>query len=725
MDLYLGVLSIRKNRTTGRYLGLACIGAAIVDLSYLISILSDSYLCMSVMSSIYLIDIDFMLLNLVAFTVYFTKGSFVNWGKKAMRLAVFYAVFEVIVFSVNPFCEIAVHYVKRNTQIAQYAYQMLPLYWMHLIFSYTMVAVVLLLLLKKMKRTPREYRAQYEYVILGITVIVLVNAAFLFLPGESVYNLLDYSICAYSLTSFLLYWSCFDYSTHGMLNSLKNSIFENIGQGIVLFDYEDRLVLYNKRAEDLLGKMQEKDGIALQDFLEHYQLELHLEENESSSLQFYVKDGEEERPLRCDIRRLKNEKGQHLGQLFVFSDAALETDLLTGFQEWESFQRFVKERKDSFPPSTGIVMCDINGLSVINSTMGTQSRDQKIRHLAESMRKCFPKQTYYVRGTEAALIALCSHSSEEEMRSLSAEVEKTENDVHPVFYSSYRLDEDMKILSVDDAFETITGYSKDDIRKKQFFQVDLIPEEERTEYLCKVNAELAKCPVVYLEHKIRRKDGTDNFVFCYGRVYYDSAARSQRSEITIADIRQTYSMKRLLDAEQNRAKIRLHYWERTYRKDSLTGLLNHAAFRSDLELKLLQGKCRTVMLMMDMDHFKEYNDTYGHHNGDKYLILMAQTLEAALRKEDRACRMGGDEFAAALLFQPDVSEEKIQERVRMIFDKINLTLKAVEGGSGLSMGVAFAEPEITFNQLYELADKALYQAKESGRGRCVFYKTRG
>lgn len=642
-----------------------------------------------------------------------------------MRLAVFYAVFEVIVFSVNPFCEIAVHYVKRNTQIAQYAYQILPLYWMHLIFSYTMVAVVLLLLLKKMKRTPREYRAQYEYVILGITVIVLVNAAFLFLPGESVYNLLDYSICAYSLTSFLLYWSCFDYSTHGMLNSLKNSIFENIGQGIVLFDYEDRLVLYNKRAEDLLGKMQEKDGIALQDFLEHYQLELHLEENESSSLQFYVKDGEEERPLRCDIRRLKNEKGQHLGQLFVFSDAALETDLLTGFQEWESFQRFVKERKDSFPPSTGIVMCDINGLSVINSTMGTQSGDQKIRHLAESMRKCFPKQTYYVRGTEAALIALCSHSSEEEMRSLSAEVEKTENDVHSVFYSSYRLDEDMKILSVDDAFETITGYSKDDIRKKQFFQVDLIPEEERTEYLCKVNAELAKCPVVYLEHKIRRKDGTDNFVFCYGRVYYDSAARSQRSEITIADIRQTYSMKRLLDAEQNRAKICLHYWERTYRKDSLTGLLNHAAFRSDLELKLLQGKCRIVMLMMDMDHFKEYNDTYGHHNGDKYLILMAQTLEAALRKEDRACRMGGDEFAAALLFQPDVSEEKIQERVRMIFDKINLTLKAVEGGSGLSMGVAFAEPELTFNQLYELADKALYQAKESGRGRCVFYKTRG
>ena len=119
----------------------------------------------------------------------------------------------------------------------------------------------------------------------------------------------------------------------------------------------------------------------------------------------------------------------------------------------------------------------------------------------------------------------------------------------------------MKILSVDDAFETITGYSKDDIRKKQFFQVDLIPEEERTEYLCKVNAELAKCPVVYLEHKIRRKDGTDNFVFCYGRVYYDSAARSQRFEITIAAVSYTHLLRQKLRARQERSlRVRLRQW---------------------------------------------------------------------------------------------------------------------------------------------------------------------
>ena len=109
IDLCLGILSLKKNRTTGRYLGLACIGAAIVDVSYLISILSRNYLWMSVMSSFYFVNIDFMLLNLVTFMVYFTRSRFVKWGKTALRLAFLYAFCEVIVFAVNPFYEI-LHY---------------------------------------------------------------------------------------------------------------------------------------------------------------------------------------------------------------------------------------------------------------------------------------------------------------------------------------------------------------------------------------------------------------------------------------------------------------------------------------------------------------------------------------------------------------------------------------------------------------------------------------
>ena len=975
VDAVLAIKSFQKNKTTGRFLGHACTGAAVVDISYLVSILNDDYLCMSVMSSIYFVTIDVMLLCLLVFTVYFTKGKFTKAGNTFLGLSVLYTAFEIVVFAINPFYEIAIHYVPRNTLIAKYSYQMRPLYVIHLLFTYTLVIVVVVLLIRKMCSIPKEYRAQYRYVILGILVIVSVNGVFLFWPGETVYSLLDYSICGYSLTAFLLYWSCFDYSTHGMLNCLKTSIFENIGQGIVLFDYNDHLILHNERADALLGGIQPEKCAVLEDFLNCYDLSLNAEtEDDSFSLQCYIKNDEDVRPLRCDIRSLKNEKGQRLGQLFVFSDAALETDLLTGFQDWESFQLFAGSNPNAFPCPTAVAICDINSLSVINSTMGNQAGNQAIKMLADTMRQCFPKQTYYVRGLEANLIALCSHSNEaamqthmarvkesfsgkiqyavsvttesnpdiqqailmatkamrakklldresihsemltsliralqecdsdtehhvrrtqlmgaelgkrieltdiqqsklsllcllhdigkigipleilnkpgklsdeewkilqshtekgyeiassnNELRGIADEIrhhherwdgkgypdglsresipllsrviavvdaydamtnnrsyrhaisaskamaelrrcagsqfdpfivseflqmlkenppdelisgdaaEKSRNEhiehaetadngtetchhVHSVPYSRYVLDESMRIVSADENFEKLTGYTPKDIQARSVLQADLIPEEERTEYLCHTNACLAKSPMVFQEHKLRRKDGSDIYVFCFGRVYFDSAVRAERSEIIIADITKTYSVKMLADAEQNKAQIRLKYWEETYRRDSLTGLLNHAAFRSDLELKLLEGKSKVMMRMMDVDKFKEYNDTFGHHNGDKFLILVAQTLHMSLRKEDRACRMGGDEFAAALFFSLNTPEATIQERAQQIFDKVSITLKGADGRTGISMGVAIAEPDATFNQLYEASDKALYQAKENGRGRLV------
>ena len=88
-DGILAIKSILKNRTTGRYLGFACAGAAVVDISYLISILNNDYRCVSVMSSIYFVNIDVMLICLLIFTVYFTKGEFTKSGKTAIVFSIF------------------------------------------------------------------------------------------------------------------------------------------------------------------------------------------------------------------------------------------------------------------------------------------------------------------------------------------------------------------------------------------------------------------------------------------------------------------------------------------------------------------------------------------------------------------------------------------------------------------------------------------------------------
>lgn len=113
-DILLAVKSFKKNKTTGRFLGFACMGAAIVDISYLISIISDSYMCMAAMSSIYFISIDFMLVSLLIFTVYFTKGKFSGYGKWMVAFCFLYCIYELIVFAVNPFMEIAIEYKPRD-----------------------------------------------------------------------------------------------------------------------------------------------------------------------------------------------------------------------------------------------------------------------------------------------------------------------------------------------------------------------------------------------------------------------------------------------------------------------------------------------------------------------------------------------------------------------------------------------------------------------------------
>lgn len=308
--------------------------------------------------------------------------------------------------------------------------------------------------------------------------------------------------------------------------------------------------------------------------------------------------------------------------------------------------------------------------------------------------------------------------SSESQESLSQKVPH----VHAMRYSRYIVDMEFQIIEVDEAFEQLTGYTRREVEERCLTQYDLIFEEDRADYVNLVREEAGRHSSAYIEHRIRRKDGRSVYVFCYGRRFYDSAAGKERTEIIISDSTATYSVQSIIQIEQSKASRRLERWENKFRRDSLTGLLHHEAFKNDVETRLLSGGMQAMMLMMDVDRFKEYNDTYGHHAGDEFLIMVAQTLLTSLRKDDFACRMGGDEFAAMLFFKNDTPKERMVERALQICDKINLTLTAhKQGGTSLSMGGAFLSEECgTFDSLYEAADRALYQSKESGRGRVSF-----
>ena len=154
--------------------------------------------------------------------------------------------------------------------------------------------------------------------------------------------------------------------------------------------------------------------------------------------------------------------------------------------------------------------------------------------------------------------------------------------------------------------------------------------------------------------------------------------------------------------------------------DSLTGLWNRRATMDALTRELARAgrEDRTVGLMLaDLDHFKQINDTYGHLAGDRVLQMVATRLKSALRTYDTIGRYGGEEF---LIISPGCDQEAILRRGEHLRASIACEPVVTPEGSisvSLSLGAAVSNGAIPQDQMIKSADEALYRAKRAGRNR--------
>lgn len=167
--------------------------------------------------------------------------------------------------------------------------------------------------------------------------------------------------------------------------------------------------------------------------------------------------------------------------------------------------------------------------------------------------------------------------------------------------------------------------------------------------------------------------------------------------------------------------------------DELTGLLTSKSFFSELRREAASAEAESrpfCVLMMDLDHFKEVNDTYGHLAGNETLEQVGAVIMRSLRAGDVAARFGGEEFAAFMLDAQYAQGLVAAERVRAAIEEHEFP--ATRRGSSeleqkkhhitISIGVAaFPEDARDPIELIELADSALYRAKRSGRNRVCAY----
>jgi diguanylate cyclase (GGDEF)-like protein len=163
------------------------------------------------------------------------------------------------------------------------------------------------------------------------------------------------------------------------------------------------------------------------------------------------------------------------------------------------------------------------------------------------------------------------------------------------------------------------------------------------------------------------------------------------------------------------------------KRDALTGLFNRRGFDDRLQLAL--AECRTAsasvaLLVLDLDHFKAYNDHFGHLAGDDALRQVASAMSNVInRPADACCRVGGEEFAIILAPTDDAGAVTVAERVRIAVLRLRLRhAPHIElPGMTVSIGVAVANANSAnaVKTLYERADQALYRAKAVGRNRVI------
>lgn len=250
-------------------------------------------------------------------------------------------------------------------------------------------------------------------------------------------------------------------------------------------------------------------------------------------------------------------------------------------------------------------------------------------------------------------------------------------------------------VELNDAWTQHLGYTLEELRSVPFLERIHPDDRERTE--AEAAALFQGADTLSFENRYRAKDGSWHWLRWSSQLSPDESMIYGRA----ADVTE------LKQFEAEREEL-LGQVQEMARHDSLTGLPNRRALEEQLPQEMARARRNESPLtvaILDIDHFKDYNDTHGHLAGDEVLRACARAWDSCLRGEDTIVRFGGEEF---LVMLPDTSPEQATE----IIERLRLETPM---GQSCSAGLAVWDYAESIDDLLGRADKALYLAKASGR----------
>ncbi|MBN1131048.1 MAG: sensor domain-containing diguanylate cyclase [Chitinispirillaceae bacterium] len=256
----------------------------------------------------------------------------------------------------------------------------------------------------------------------------------------------------------------------------------------------------------------------------------------------------------------------------------------------------------------------------------------------------------------------------------------------------------------------ITGYAPGDYAKNPHLWIEMIYEKDRERVLEFIRNLKEPLSCKSIEHRIIHKDGSLRWVVNMTTVHLDTHGSVMRQSGFIIDVTGRRE-------EEERNQLMLSESRRNSLFDDLTGLYNRRGFRelAEQQLRVATRINQPVLLFfIDVDRFKQTNDTFGHRAGDELLIDLAEILKNTFRESDLIARIGGDEFTALTMETGADSDEQFIERLQTNIDKKNR-----ESDNALTLSVTVGVSRFTLRDsdsiagLMERADKDMYEKKKA------------
>jgi len=222
-----------------------------------------------------------------------------------------------------------------------------------------------------------------------------------------------------------------------------------------------------------------------------------------------------------------------------------------------------------------------------------------------------------------------------------------------------------------------------------------------------------------------RKIVSEHLAVIEQQLQTNKAIEQSRQLETEKEIDRLVNRMQEMELEANELHVSLKLAHNQAIRDSLTGMYNRMAYDDKLQQELIRWKRfgkATCLLVWDIDHFKKINDQFGHNAGDKTLVAIGRILQSHCRESDFVARYGGEEFVMLLVGADQIQATAIAEKTRKAIAACAFNSQGERVPVTVSCGLAEFSKGDDPEAIFERADKALYQAKESGRNRCCVFE---